>query len=161
MSYSRAVKVSILKRALPPNGESIRDLSNEMGISRQTIHHWIKEASSGTMSLDSSEKSPRSFTAKDKYHLLMESAKVPSEELGRFLRERGIHSEHLTLWNQELTEMMSKKENATAKELKQLKQRVKELEKELTRKEKALAEAAALLILKKKLNALIERSEDD
>ena len=72
MSYSRAVKVSILKRALPPNEESIRDLSNEMGISRQTIHHWIKEASSGTMFLDSSEKSPRSFTAKDKYRLLME-----------------------------------------------------------------------------------------
>ena len=161
MSYSRAVKVSILKRALPPNEESIKDLSNEMGISRQTIHHWIKEASSGTMFLVSSEKSPRSFTAKDKYRLLMESAKVPSEELGRFLRERGIHSEHLTLWNQELTEMMSKKENENAKELKQLKQRVKELEKELTRKEKALAEAAALLILKKKLNVLIEGSEDD
>ena len=97
----------------------------------------------------------------DKYHLLMESAKLSEKSLGRFLRERGLHSEHLTLWDQELREMVKQKSGQQDKEKKADKKRIKELERELARKEKALAEAAALLILKKKYEALMGDDEDD
>ncbi|HWQ41099.1 MAG TPA: hypothetical protein VN456_03600, partial [Desulfosporosinus sp.] len=72
-----------------------------------------------------------------------------------------IHSEHLVIWDQELREMIDKKPDPKDQELKALRKKNKELEKELLRKEKALAEAAALLVLKKKLDALTKEHEDD
>lgn len=161
MPYSSSVKRGILKRVLPPESKSIRSMSKESGICEQTIRNWIKERKSGNLDDGSGDKSPRYLSNREKYHLLMESAKIPSEELGEFLRERGLHSEHLTLWDQEFREMAEKSENKKDKKLKELMKRNRELEKELNRKEKALAEAAALLVLKKKLDALTEENGDD
>jgi hypothetical protein len=101
------------------------------------------------------------MTPKEKYQLVLEAAGIDNEQLGVFLRERGLHSEHLTIWDQELREMIDNKNDKKDQELKALKKRNKELEKELQRKEKALAEAAALLLLKKKLDALMEDQKDD
>jgi len=161
MPYSSSVKRGILKRVLPPESKSIRSMSKESGICEQTIRNWIKESESGSLDNGSGDKSPRYLSNREKYHLLMESAKIPSEQLGEFLRERGLHSEHLTLWDQEFREMAEKSENKKDRKMKELEKRVRELEKELNRKEKALAEAAALLVLKKKLDALMEDRGDD
>jgi hypothetical protein len=90
----------------------------------------------------------------------MEASRLSDEALGAFLRERGLHSEHLTLWDQELREMVTDKEDKRSKETKELKRRVRQLEKELARKDKALAETAALLVLKKKLDTLMEEDGD-
>jgi vacuolar-type H+-ATPase subunit I/STV1 len=100
------------------------------------------------------------MTPKEKYQLVLEAAGIDNEQLGLFLRERGLHSEHITIWDQELREMIDKKNDKRDQELKALKKRNQELEKELQRKEKALAEAAALLLLKKKLDALMEDQKD-
>lgn len=93
--------------------------------------------------------------------MVVEAAGIDDEQLGEFLRERGLHTEHLTIWDQELRDMVDKKSEQQDKENKELKKKVRELEKELQRKEKALAEAAALLVLKKKLSALTKENEDD
>jgi hypothetical protein len=93
--------------------------------------------------------------------LSVEAAGIDNEQLGGFLRERGLHSEHITIWDQELRDMIDNKNDQQDKVNKALKKKVKELEKELQRKEKALAEAAALLVLKKKLDALTKEHEDD
>jgi len=161
MKYARSVKVSVLKKILPPNNENIRSVAREMGMSEQTIRNWKNESKAGKFTSETDEKSPRSYSSKEKYHLLMESAKLSEKSLGRFLRERGLHSEHLTLWDQELREMVKQKSGQQDKEKKADKKRIKELERELARKEKALAEAAALLILKKKYEALLGDDEDD
>ena len=161
MRYSRSVKVSILRRVLPPESKSIRSMSKETGISEQTIRNWIIASRDGRMLNETDEKSPRFYTQKEKYLLLMEAARIPDEALGSFLRERGLHSEHLTLWDQELREMVTKKEEKKAKENRELKKKIKLLEKEIARKDKALAEAAALLVLKKKLDVLMQESKDD
>ena len=161
MRYSRSVKVSILRRVLPPESKSIRSMSKETGISEQTIRNWIIASRDGKMLQETDEKSLRFYTQKEKYLLLMEAARIPDEALGSFLRERGLHSEHLTLWDQELREMVTKKEEKKAKENRELKKKIKLLEKEIARKDKALAEAAALLVLKKKLDVLMQESKDD
>jgi len=80
---------------------------------------------------------------------LMESKKIPKEELGEFLRKRGLHSQHLTLWDQEFAEMVKDNGKKQEKKVRDLQKKVRELEKELNRKDKALAETAALLVLKK------------
>jgi len=161
MSYSNSVKRGILKKVLPPESKSIGKISKETGISEQAIRNWLKDSESGSLDAGSGGKSPRYLSNREKYHLLMESARIPSEQLGEFLRERGLHSEHLTLWDQEFREMAEKSENKKDRKMKELEKRVRELEKELNRKEKALAEAAALLILKKKLDVFMKDQEDD
>ena len=92
MRYGRSVKVSILKRVLPPERKSIRSTSRETGISEQTIRNWIKAAKDGKMHVDADEKSPRFYTSKEKHHILMEAARISEEDMGAFLRERGLHS---------------------------------------------------------------------
>jgi transposase-like protein len=159
MGYSRAVKVSILRRVLPPNNEGISKVSEEMGITDQTIRNWVKAASRDGVKLE--ESTPRFMSAQEKYLLIKEAASIPATDKGVFLRERGLHSEHLTLWDQELRDIMNNKQELKNKEVKELKKRVHDLEKELHRKEKALAETAALLVLKKKIAAIMEGNEDD
>jgi transposase len=75
--------------------------------------------------------------------------------------KKGLHTEHLQLWQQELRDTVAEKSNKDKQDLKDAKKRIKELEKELNRKDKALAEMAALVALKKKLHHILEDSEDD
>lgn len=161
MEYSRAVKLGVLKKVLPPEARSIVEVSRETGINDQTIRNWVKKSESGIFPDSLQESSPRFMSPKEKYQLVLEAAGVDNEQLGGFLRERGLHSEHLTIWDQELREMIDKKNDKKDQELKALKKRNQELEKELQRKEKALAEAAALLLLKKKLDALMGDQKGD
>ena len=160
MGYSRAVMVGVLKKVLPPEARSIVEDSRETGINDQTIRNWVKKSESGILPDSLQESSPRFMSPKEKYQLVLEAAGVDNEQLGGFLRERGLHSEHLTIWDQELREMIDKKNDKKDQELKALKKRNQELEKELQRKEKALAEAAALLLLKKNLDALMTDQKD-
>ena len=160
MRYSRSVKVGILKKILPPESASIRSVSQSTGISEQTIRKWKEAAASGNLSMSTDEKSPRSYSGIEKYQLLLESLKLSDEALGRFLRERGLHSEHLKLWDQELRDMAKGKQTRHEKGQKSDQQKIRELEKELVRKDKALAELAALVVLKKKFEKLMEEGGD-
>lgn len=161
MPYSRSVKVGILKKVLPPEERSIASISSETGISEQTIRNWIKEAKSGSLDEKADEKSPRNLSGSEKYQLLMESKKIPKEELGEFLRKRGLHSQHLKLWDQEFIEMVKDNGKREKKKVRDFQKQIKDLKKEVRRKDKALAETAALLVLKKKLNVLMGDKEDD
>jgi len=159
--YSRSVKVGILKKVLPPERRSIASVSDETGVSQQTIRNWINESNSGSLDDKAGEKSPRHLSSSEKYQLLMESKKIPKEGLGEFLRKRGLHSQHLTLWDQELVEMVKDNGKKEKQKVRDLQKKVRELEKELNRKDKALAETAALLVLKKKLDLLTGDPKDD
>lgn len=168
MKYSRAIRMSVMAKILPPNNQSIRSVSREHGISEQTIRNWKVQRINGKLEEESAEKSPGNYSSSEKYQLLMESARLSNEDLGKFLRERGLHSEHLTLWNQELRDMVKSKTDTRDKERLSDKKRIKELEreldkkgKEISKKDKALAEAAALLLLKKKYENLLEELGDD
>ena len=161
MPYSRSVKLGVLKKVLPPEGRDIASVSKETGISHQTIRNWINEQASGSLDERDGEKSPRNLSSIEKYRLLMESKKIPKEELGEFLRKQGLHSQHLTLWDQEFTEMVKDSGKKQEKKVRDLQKKVRELEKELNRKDKALAETAALLVLKKKLDLLTGDQKDD
>ena len=161
MGYSHAVRQSVLKKVLLPNGRSIGEVSRETGVNEQTIRNWIKRSKSSILTGETQDSCPRSLTPKEKYQLVVEAAGINDENLGEFLRQRGLHSEHLTIWDQELRDMIDKNNNEEEKEIKALKKKLKELEKELLRKDKALAETTALLVLKKKLDILLKGNEDD
>ncbi len=153
MKYSKRMKESALRKVLPPENRSVSEVALEMGISDQTIYSWKRQAENGTLSLEGLG-SPRETVQLERYNLLLESKTLDDEAMGAWLREKGLHSEHLTLWQQEIQDTLSNKDTTLMEENRRLKKEKKELERELRRKEKALAEMAALVTLKKKADAI-------
>jgi transposase-like protein len=160
MKYSKRFKETVLRKVLPPENRSIPEVARELGISDQTIYNWKKMLENGEELLDE-ESSPSSIGRVEKFNLLLEGKSIPEDESGKWLREKGLHSEHLNLWEQELKNILKDKETELKQENAKLKKANKKLESELRRKEKALAEVAALLTLKKKAAEIWGEKEDD
>ena len=108
-----------------------------------------------------SPKRPNDWSAEDKLKFVMEAASLDDEQLGAFLRKKGLHQAHLDQWRSQMLDGLqngfSKKK---AKQKNDAAKRIRALEKEVNRKDKALAETAALLVLKKKVRE-IWGDEDD
>jgi transposase-like protein len=107
-------------------------------------------------------KRPNDKSPEEKLRAVLESASVPSDQLGEFLRKKGLHETHLQQWRLQMLQGLGKQPNTakskpSAAEAKQ----IRELEKELRRKDKALAETAALLVLKKKVQQIWGDEDDD
>jgi len=155
MAYGEEFKKAMLRKVLVPGGPTIPELSRAIGVSYQSLYNWkVEYQNKGTENLDTPEfpRSPRQWRDGQKFNALLEAAALPEEKLGRWLREKGLRSEHLEVWQEEMKkELDQQKKN---QELKEAKKRIKELERELNRKDKALAEMTALVVLKKKLDAL-------
>ena len=161
MKYSSGFRNNVLKKVLPPSNISIYAVSKETGVADQTIRNWLQKVKDGSLDSSSGELSTLHRNSSEKLNLLLKSRSLKDEELGKWLRENGIHSETLKLWEQEVREMMTDKEKQYKEELKESRHKIKELEKELQRKEKALAEVAALLTLKKKADAIWGVKEEE
>jgi transposase-like protein len=160
MRYSLAFKQSVLRKILPPNNETVKGISKELGVSENTIYLWLKKARNSTLEKDG-EISPAQRGPKEKLRLLLEGKKIAEEERGEWLRENGLHSEHLHQFEQEIRDIMTDRNEKQKEEMRDLKKENKELKRELHRKEKALAEMAALLTLKKKATEIWGEREDD
>ena len=161
MKYSKRIKSSVIKKIIPPENRDISEVAKEMGISKRTIYNWKKKAEDGTLTLDAEASSPASLNKIEKFSLLLEGKGRNKETIGAWLREKGLHSEHLNLWEQELQDILKDRDRKYRDENSRLKKEKRALEKELLRKEKALAEMAALLTLKKKVSEIWGDREDD
>ena len=161
MRYSKGFKISVLKKVLPPNKRSVIEVAKETGISANSIYIWLKKLENGRMENDDSELRPTDRNPKEKLRLLLEGKSQKAENLGAWLRENGLHSEHLNQFEQELRDMAVNQNDKYKDENRRLKKEKLALEKELRRKEKALAEMAALLTLKKKAAEIWGENEDD
>jgi len=160
MRYSLAFKESQLKKVLPPSNRSIIEIAVEAGISEQTLRNWINKAKEGTLqkgnTVSGAGRSPR-----EKLNLVIESRTISDEKTGEWLREKGLHTEHITQFEQELRDMVENNNHKEKLKIKALEKQNKDLQQELRRKEKALAEMAALYTLKKKAEEIWGESEDD
>jgi len=114
----------------------------------------MKLVQEGKLTAAEEDQGPRYKGASEKLALLLEGKLLDADRLGEWLREKGLHSGHLTLWEQELRELMDTKATNDKAELQALKKRNRQLEKELERKNAALAELAALMALKKKADEI-------
>lgn len=160
MRYSLGFKETQVKKVLPPNNRSALSVAKEAGISYQTLRNWLEQAKNGTLDKqDTVGGAHRS--SREKFNLVMESKSVLKDEQGKWLREKGLHSEHIPLYEQELRDLVDNNGKTEKEENKKLKKENKRLAKELEKKEKALAEMAALYTLKKKAEELWGENEDD
>lgn len=99
-------------------------------------------------------KSPQEWSSEEKLEALLETSKLSDEELGKYLRRRGLHAAQLEEWRAQAQEGLTPSKSQGAS------RRIRKLEREVQRKDKALAEAAALLVLQKKLQVLWEEEDD-
>lgn len=154
MKYSQEFKEKIVQKVL--SGQKVKAVAQESGVTGWSIYQWIKQHSNGTLSIETT--GPRGLSFEEKHNLLLESQTIPVDKIGEWLRRKGIHSDHLVKWKKEIENAMNK--NSKEKiENKKLREEIVILKKELKRKDKALAEAAVLLTLKKKYHYLWEDEE--
>jgi transposase-like protein len=174
MQYSNMFKNKMIKKMTGPYATSATALSKQVNVSQSTLSKWLHSAGvdpNYDLSNNADEytkmtkimnpKRPNDWNAEDKLKFVLESASLPDEQIGAFLRSKGLHHTHLEQWRlqmlkglqNDLSSKKTRKRNASAK-------RIRALEKELNRKEKALAETAALLVLKKKVREIWGDGDD-
>lgn len=170
MPYTEGFKARMIERMAGPEGISATALARDVGVAQATLSRWLRSArrveAMGSKKKKregrASERS-RQRTAEDKLRIVLEASRLSDEELGAYLRAEGVHEARLRDWQAAVTEAAtaalspSRGKAKTSPEAK----RVKELERELRRKEKALAEVAALLALKKKAAEIWGDGDDD
>jgi len=159
--YSKEFRESIVVRMLPPENARVADLARETGISKDTLYTWKSKYCNRRGAISNSAQPGQKFSSEDKLAIIVETASLNEVELGEYCRRKGLYPEQIEGWKKAFIHSDTK--DAGKAERDQLRQRdkdVKKLQSELDRKEKALAETAALLVLEKKLQALWEENED-
>ena len=164
MKYSKERREAILKKMLPPESKSVSELAKETGICVATLYNWRRKAREEGRLLPDGDSSPQGWSSRDKFAAVLETASMNEEELAEYCRKRGIYPEQIRKWR-EACEKANDWDRCQNEELtkarKSDQKRIKELDKELNRKEKALAEAAALWVLRKKAQAIWGKDEDE
>ena len=160
MRYSEGFKRNIVRKLLLPGSPSANAVAKETGISVQTIYNWLRVLKDSIQMADH-KRTPEEWTLPEKNEAIIEAAGLSPEEQGEWLRTKGLHSGHLTLWKKEIQEALTGiSSGISVKEKQEFKKQIKDLEKEIRRKDKALAEMSALIVLKKKLENLLGDEEE-
>ncbi len=147
--YSPAFKIRMVRRLVGPDGMSANALAREAGISQSNLSRWLRE-SRNVGDMDPSSK--RQWTGAQKLSVLTAAQGLSESELGALLRREGLHETDLTTWQAAAEAALTEPGRGAVRSVEQ--RRILELERELRRKDAALAETAALLVLKKKAQAI-------
>ncbi len=148
--FSLAFKQQMISRLIGRDAVSAGRLSREVGIAQQTLSRWLEEARSLPY-MAPRKRNGSTVSLEDKVRILSEAGKLAGDELTAWLEREGVSLAELKQWRSSLSDG----------ENNGLLRYIRELEKELARKDKALAEAAALLVLKKKLQGVLGVEDDD
>lgn len=159
MTYTEGFKSNMVRRMACTNGISASALAREVGIPQSSLSRWLRKATvvdePDTTSISTEPenkmppKRPQDRSAEEKLKIVIEAETISEEQLGAFLRRNGIHEAQLREWRSMMLSGLQKTVRTPSKTSEESR-KIRELEKELQRKEKALAEAAAIIILKKK-----------
>ena len=156
----------MIRKLAAPGGPSANALAAEVGVAQSTLSRWLREAGTvspvprkkrrrtGVPAPRASGPSPKSqrtqdWSPEEKMRVLREADGLDDTELGALLRREGLHEVQVEQWRRDAIEALGGRKQRSADQKK-----VRQLERELKRKDKALAEAAALLVLQKKFQAL-------
>lgn len=158
--YPEELKASIIARMLPPNNASVSEIATETKIPQDTLYTWRRKA---RISVSSAPGIPTvGLSSEEKFNVVLETASLTEVELGEYCRRQGLFPQQVSAWRETCVQAHAPlAPKADRKKLGDQTKAIKHLEAELRRKEKALAEAAALLILQKKVRALWAEQEGE
>lgn len=149
---------------LPPYSYSMRQIASELSVGVTTVQKWRQELVDNGHQFENDRPEDNSFSAEQKFAAVIATALFSEHELAGYCRENGMFVEHVKKWKALSIAAHSSTQESQYKldSIRRAdKKRIKSLEKELSRKDKALAETAALLVLREKFNALWDNSEED
>lgn len=162
MTISPERKEAVLKKLLPPLNRSVAQLAAEEGISEQTLYNWRNQLKAQGYAVPVSGQKPDDWSGEAKLAVVIETAPLSETELSQYCREKGVLVEQVKEWRSACvmgTMSVTQSKAAEKKQTREDKKRIKQLERELNRKEKA--EAAALLVLRKKPRAYYDEEDGD
>jgi transposase-like protein len=162
--YSAERKEVILKQLLPPHNRTVTEVSAHEGISTATLYNWRNKAKLEGVPVPGRSKSSEDWSGEAKLAVVVETIALSESELSEYCRQKGLYPEQVKTWKQDCLAGFESTPARKAQALKQSKsdrKQIRKLEKELRRKERALAETAALLVLRKKLNAFYAEDQED
>lgn len=155
-TYSTAFKSRMVRRLMGPQAISANALAQEMGVSQESLSRWLRAARTVEGMAASNPK--KKWTGAEKLRVLTAAPGLSESDLGALLRREGLHATELAAWQAAAEAALSeapRRATASAES-----RRIQALERELRRKEAALAETAALLVLKKKVRAIRGDADD-
>jgi len=160
-TYSAEFKAQLVQKACQEGAPSPYKLAKDAGVPPSSLYRWIGKSERSAMATKKARR-PKDWTPSEKLKAVVETANLAEEALGLYLRKNGLHSANLEEWrSQAQAGIQAAVPAGQAKALQASKRVVKGLQKELRRKNAALAETAALLVLSKKVNALWGGEGDD
>jgi len=153
--YPDEQKARLIERMLPPGQANVPRLAKETGIPRDTLYGWRRQALQARgLSTASAAGGGECWSSPEKFAMVVETAALSEVERGEYCRKRGIYPEHLQAWRRACEQANGGVSPRSHSERSAERRRIQALESELRRKEKALAETAALLVLRKKAQAI-------
>ena len=153
--YSEEFKASIIAKMLPPNNVSVPELARETGIPKDTLYSWRIRHRKSNAEATAQQGPSGGLSSEEKFAIVLESASLNEVELSEYCRRKGLYPQQISAWREACLQANAAPTAKLDREkLRQQTKEIKQLEAELRRKEKALAEAAALLVLQKKVQAL-------
>lgn len=167
MPYSEMFKRKMIQRMSGPQAISASALAKQVDVPQTTLSKWLRLAGAKAAYVFPNDpnrsvqvnpmkpRRPEEWTAEEKLKAVLEAKGLSDEELGVFLRQKGLHETHLERWRKQMIEGLQLKPVASKpRSCPGDVKRIRALEQELRRKDKALAETAALLVLKKKVQEI-------
>jgi transposase-like protein len=161
--FNQSFKIQAVEKALSrSNGRTMSEVANSLQVSLSSLNKWIVQsreqafepkAEVGLMS-QSKEKRPQDWSLQERLEVIIQCSGLSHDKASVICREQGIHLHHLTQWKKDFTSTKNGHYPKEKAELKALKNENKALKREVHRKDKALAETAALIVLQKKVNAI-------
>lgn len=169
MIYTDSFKSKMVQRMSAPNAISAIRLSREVGVSQSALSHWLKvarrvEPMTKERPSDRAAQTGSTRSPAEKIRIVMAAGALGPDELGAFLRREGVHEAELEQWRVAIVDAATSaleggatRPSSRGADTK----RIKELERQIRRKDKALAETAALLVLQKKVQEIWGDGDDD
>jgi transposase len=162
---SEEAKKSLVEKALAQHGKKIAEIAKSHNVGYSSLQRWISryKAGAGTNTVVSDKSSSKApLTPSEQLHHLLATSNLDETALSAYCRAHGLYSFELQQWKNALMVSPDKKKKVDpTAELKALRAEIKLLKKDLRRKDRALAETAALLVLKKKVDLIWGEPEDD
>lgn len=157
MEFKSEFKKEMVRKLLLPGGKGAAELSREIGVTPQTLYNWRDKYSHSNDSVPRKRRSDR-LSAEEKAKIVLEYVRLAPAETGEWLRKKNLQSEHLKLWESELT--AGSDASKYKEENRILRNANKGLAKDLLKKDKALAELSAIVILQKKIADLFPEEKE-
>jgi transposase len=155
--YSPEFKKAAVQKLLSRGNRTAEEVARQIGVSSFSLYLWTKQLGKGPETVTTDRK-PSTLSAQEKLQAILDYRATAEPERGAWLRQNGLTSETLDLWSAAIEEALQG--NKPPPRIRELERANQKLERQLLRKDKALAEAAALIILQKKVSALFA-SEDE